>query len=124
MSEDIFIIKNYLECMKFSIENQTYLEINYEQTKEFYNAIYKLLKENDKQQKEIVDLKTKLEIEKIDNKYNQEERDEETIPRYKIRDILNYLDNTDLNNYEIVMAFRKMMKELLEEDGDHIPRID
>ena len=40
------------------------------------------------------------------------------------RDILNYLNDTELNNYEIVMAFRKMMKELLEEDGDHIPRID
>ena len=25
---------------------------------------------------------------------------------------------------KIVMAFKKMMKELLEEDGDHIPRID
>lgn len=77
-----------------------------------------------KQQDKIVDLQTKLAIEKIDNKYNQEERDEETIPRYKIRDVLNYLDNTDLNNYEIVIAFRKMMKELLEDDGDHIPRID
>lgn len=76
-----------------------------------------------KQQEKIVDLETKLAIETIDNKYNQEERDEETIPRYKIRDILNYLDNTDLNNYEVVMAFKKMMKELLE-DGDHIPRID
>lgn len=81
-------------------------------------------KEKAKNKDKISELQTKLEIEKIDNKYNQEERDEETIPRYKIRDILNYLDNTDLNNYEIVMAFRKMMKELLEEDGDHIPRID
>ena len=45
------------------------------------------------------------------------------ISKDKIRDMLNYLDNTSLNNYEIVMAFKKMMKELLE-DGDHIPRID
>ena len=47
------------------------------------------------------------------------------IPKQKIVDILNYLNNTELNNYEIVMAFTKMMKELLEEnDGDHIPSID
>ena len=45
MSEDIFIIKNYLKCMEFSINYQTYFEINYEQTKEFYNSIHKLLKE-------------------------------------------------------------------------------
>lgn len=31
-----------------------------------------------------IKLQYKLEVEKIDNKYNQEERDEETIPRYKI----------------------------------------
>lgn len=86
-------------------------------------AINKMSKDISRQLEKIVDLETKLEIEKIDNKYNQEERDEETIPRYKIRDMLNYLDNTSLNNYEIVMAFKKMMKELLE-DGDHIPRID
>lgn len=35
-----------------------------------------------------IKLQYKLEVEKIDNKYNQEERDEETIPRYKIRELL------------------------------------
>ena len=41
---------------------------------------------------ELIDLYIKLqyelEVEKIDNKYNQEERDEETIPRYKIIELL------------------------------------
>lgn len=45
MGEDIFIIKNYLKCMQFSINHQMCFEINYEQTKEFYNSIHKLLKE-------------------------------------------------------------------------------
>lgn len=48
MSEDIFIIKNYLKGMEFSIKYQMDFEINYEQTKEFYNSIHKLLKEIEK----------------------------------------------------------------------------
>lgn len=51
MSEDIFIVKNYLKGMEFSIKHQTYFEINYEQTKEFYNSIHKLLKEIERKNK-------------------------------------------------------------------------
>lgn len=112
MSEDIFIVKNYLKGMEFSIKHQMYFEINYEQTKEFYNSIHKLLKE-------IVDLKTKLEIEKIDNKYNQEERDEETIPRYKIREKIKKYDKWILEGgdyTESLEAQRYALNELLEEN--------
>lgn len=56
--------------------------------------------------------------------YKEKAKNKDFISKDKLRDILNYLNDTDLNNYEIVMAFGKMMKELLEEDGDHIPRID
>lgn len=112
------IILNLIDKQQNEIEEKsTILLAGAEKVKQLEKEI-KELKEK------IVDLKTKLAIEKIDNKYNQEERDEETIPRYKIIDILNYLNDTELNNYEIVIAFKKMMKELLEEAGDHIPRID
>lgn len=114
MSEDIFIIKNYLKGMEFSINHQMYFEINYEQTKEFYNAIHKLLKE-------IEGLQTKLEIEKIDNKYNQEERDEETIPRYKIREKIkkcnDYLKEEPMNIEKIeINAKISILQDLLEEN--------
>ena len=90
MSVENFVIKNYLECMKFSIENQTYFEINYEQTKELYNAIHKLLKENENQQKEIEELKAINQI----RKYRIEVIDErEFISKDKIREKLNQIHN-------------------------------
>ena len=61
MSEDIFIIKNYLKCMEFSINYQTYFEINYEQTKEFYNSIHKLLKEIEEGSKKVKQLEKEIE---------------------------------------------------------------
>jgi len=76
--------------MKFSIENQTYFEINYEQTKELYNAIHKLLKENENQQKEIEELKAINQI----RKYRIEVIDErEFISKDKIREKLNQIHN-------------------------------
>lgn len=89
-------------------------------------------------EKKIVDLETKLAIETIDNKYNQEERDEETIPRYKIREKIKELEKQNeenkielakgidmlssniiekaKNNIVINMSLRDILKELLEEN--------
>lgn len=81
----------------------------------------KLLNLIRKQQKEIEDLETKLEIEKIDNKYNQEERDEETIPRYKIREFIKEeLPDDEIMKWSIIydvngIDLRKKLEELLEE---------
>jgi hypothetical protein len=41
-----------------------------------------------KLQKENIELKTKLEIEKTDNLYNKEEANEEMVPKYKVREII------------------------------------
>lgn len=65
--------------------------------------VKQLEKEIKELKEKIVDLETKLAIETIDNKYNQEERDEETIPRYKIREKLEGLEE---------------QKEKLKYDGD------
>ena len=114
MSEDIFIIKNYLKCMEFAIKHQMYFEINYEQTKEFYNSIYKLLKE-------IEELQTKLEIEKIDNKYNQEERDEETIPRCKIREKIKEIKNkNEENKIELAKGIDTLNFDIIENAKNNI----
>lgn len=73
----------------------------------------------ERQQKEIEELKTKLEVETIDNKYNQEERDEETIPKYKIRELLAKhkleYDGQWSSSYGSYYKFAKEVKELLEE---------
>ena len=72
-----------------------------------------------KQQEKIVDLETKLEIEKIDNKYNQEERNEETIPRYKIRNKIKELEtlydcnlDTALTSYEMFVFVRSYIDKV------------
>lgn len=67
-----------------------------------------------------IKLQYKLEVEKIDNKYNQEERDEETIPRYKIREKIKQIKmKADYDwlfkyDYEEVID---ILEELLQE-GD------
>ena len=111
MGEDIIIIKNYLKCMEFSIKYQTYFEINYEQTKEFYNSIHKLLKEIEELHKEI-NQRIKLKIE------NEKCVDRDFIYKGKIREKLNYFEHSydyDDNgeSYELVM---KVLQELLEEN--------
>lgn len=55
-------------------------------------AINTVLNLIDNQQKEIEELKMKLEVEKIDNKYNKEEAYEEMIPRYKIKAKIEEID--------------------------------
>lgn len=118
---DLNVIKNYIEYMKSIIQTDICLEIDSKQTKEFYVCLNKLVKENENQQKEIDELKTKLEIEKIDNKYNQEERDEETIPRYQIREKIKEFENkkwsyTKLEDIKQIEDKIKTLKELLEEN--------
>lgn len=117
------IIKNYLIGMKSAIDSNEYFEINTEQTKEFYFAIATIV--SLKNQK-IADLERKLAIETIDNKYNQEERDEETIPRYKIREKIEQIKSFDKamhqkNGQFTILVLQGLLKE---DDGDHIPRID
>lgn len=51
------VIKNYLEEIKVMIDIDCWFEINAEQSKEFYNAINKLVKENEKLKNEIEELK-------------------------------------------------------------------
>ena len=66
------------------------------------------------------ELEYKLEIEKIDNKYNQEERDEETIPRYIIRDLMQDIEETlqicknDETKF-FMSGFKNSIQELLKE---------
>ena len=63
-------------------------------------------------EKEIEDLQTKLEIEKIDNKYNQEERDEETIPRYKIKEIIENAEaDIDYLTHDLIEDLEKLLGE-------------
>lgn len=66
--------------------------------------VKQLEKEIEELKEKIVDLETKLAIETIDNKYNQEERDEETIPRCKIREKIN--------------QFREVKKEILKNENE------
>lgn len=70
-------------------------------------------KEKAKNKEKIVDLETKLSIETIDNKYNQEERDEETIPRYKIREKIKKAKEIKWHTPKLVIEY---FEELLEEN--------
>lgn len=77
-----------------------------------------------------IKLQYKLEVEKIDNKYNQEERDEETIPRYKIREKIEtwesicraeQLEGLNDNHTEYWSCFEDVLekiKEQLLQEGD------
>lgn len=49
----LHVIKKYLEEMKVMIDIDCWFEINAENSKEFYNAINKLVKENEKLKNEI-----------------------------------------------------------------------
>ena len=70
------------------------------------NTIEIILNLIEKQQKE-------LEIERIDNKYNQEERDEETIPRYKIREKIEEIEEKSGHYLERAYAIISL-QELLK----------
>ena len=58
--------------------------------------------------KEYQKLKMQLEVEKIDNKYNQEEASEEMIPRYKIKAKIE-----ELKKYQDKFDERNMLKDVL-----------
>lgn len=118
MSVENFVIKNYLECMKFSIENQTYFEINYEQTKELYNAIHKLLKENENQQKEIEEKTTILLA--GSKKVKQLEKEIEEL-KEKNAQLINYLNDSYYVSADKIKEKLKELeqqKEKLKYDGN------
>lgn len=78
------------------------------------------------------ELECKLEIEKTDNKYNQEERDEETIPRYKVKEKIEELkgkyqnagkieDMIDIQIYNSKIDSKiQVLQELLEDDDNDL----
>lgn len=76
MEETIKEIKEKLIQPFYEFPNPTSIELKCNDI----DLILDLIKEYQK-------IKMQLEVEKIDNKYNQEETHEETIPRYKIREI-------------------------------------
>ena len=75
--------------------------------------VKQLEKEIEELKEKIVDLQTKLAIETIDNKYNQEERDEETIPKYKIREKIKKAKEIKWHTPKLVIEY---FEELLEEN--------
>lgn len=66
--------------------------------------------------KEYQKIKMQLEVEKIDNKYNQEETYEETIPRYKLKEVLEKYKYTEVGNSEKIIEFYKELQSLLEKE--------
>lgn len=66
--------------------------------------------------KEYQKIKMQLEVEKIDNKYNQEETYEETIPRYKLKEVLEKYKYTEVGNLEKIIEFYKELQSLLEKE--------
>jgi hypothetical protein len=127
--DEIKAIEKVKEVIK--IDKERRIVTLYDEKPLFRDQLQIIIDLINKQQEKIEDLKTKLGIETIDNKYNQEERDEETIPKYKIREIIDNFRNVKreiLNNenelgrasvtYDIVRNdyCEEMLKELLEED--------
>lgn len=116
--EEIKAIEKVKEVIR--IDKERRIVTIYDEKPLFRDQLQTLIDLIDKQREEIEKLKFNNHMVGKWNKY----LDKDCISKDKIRDILDYLNDTELNNYEIVMAFQKMMKELLEDDGDHIPRID
>lgn len=108
--KDFEILLNYIDELQKDLENlkEVEREICCEEliTKDKYQDI---LKEN-------ADLKMQLEIEKIDNKYNKEETGEEMIPRYKIREYITRLEQSEnLGISDIYESMKDFAIEVLEE---------
>lgn len=107
MEETIKEIKEKLIQPFYEFPNPTSIELKCNDS----DLILDLIKEYQK-------IKMQLEVEKIDNKYNQEETHEETIPRYKIEEkieeITSYAytsaEERDCQDYAI-----QVLKELLGE---------
>lgn len=119
LSEEQIInsIKPIVNARKTHKDNHLYnLQLNAYQL----DAIQGLLDLYNKEKEKNKELEMQLEIEKIDNKYNQEERDEETIPRYKIIKKIqekikyteHYIDSVDNDEGQ---AMYKILNELLQE---------
>lgn len=96
-----------------------------EECQAIQGLIYLYNKEKEKNK----ELQYKLELEKIDNKYNQEERDEETIPKYKIREKITECEEAmnkvkqfnpstyaGIDTFIYAMAQKNILKSLLEEE--------
>lgn len=74
-----------------------------------------------KEKEKIAELQTKLEIETIDNKYNQEERDEETIPRCKIREKIKEIKNkNEENKIELAKGIDTLNFDIIENAKNNI----
>ena len=121
--EEIKAIEKVKEVIR--IDKERRIVTLYDEKPLFRDQLQTIIDLLNKQQEKIVDLETKLAIETIDNKYNQEERDEETIPRYKIREKLKELEeqkeklkydgNRCFADYEQFCKNLKFFKEQLEE---------
>ena len=125
--EEIKAIEKVKEVIR--IDKERRIVTLYDEKPLFRDQLQTIIDLLNKQQEKIVDLETKLAIETIDNKYNQEERDEETIPRYKIREKLKELEeqkeklkydgNRCFADYEQfcknLKFFNEQIEELLEE---------
>ena len=64
--------------------------------------------------KEYQKLKMQLEVEKIDNKYNQEEASEEMIPRYKIKAKIEELEKETKNTFirgEKILVLQSLLEK-------------
>ena len=106
MEENIKIIETYIKEREYKLKTRQEIL--------FKEAIKNLIKG-------YKELEYQLEIEKIDNKYNQEERDEETIPRYKIREKIEFYKRYGKikNSDEYVMSEEiEVLQELLQEGDD------
>lgn len=99
--DEIKAIEKVKEVIR--IDKERRIVTKYDEKPLFRDQLQILIDLLNKQQEKIVDLETKLAIETIDNKYNQEERDEETIPRYKIR--------------EKIKAFQDVKKEIIKNEN-------
>ena len=91
---------------------------------EMVDLIQGLLDLYTKEKEKNKELKMQLEVEKIDNKYNQEEASEEMIPRYKIKEKIEELNKEYKEAYnkgfktDMVNRLReiKLMQSLLEKE--------
>ena len=97
-------IENMKSLLLYSKEHE-YFSPFQEQEIDDMNIVLNIV---EKQSKEIEELKMQLEIEKIDNKYNQEETCEETIPRYKIKQKIE-----ELKKYRDKFDKRNMLKDVI-----------
>lgn len=97
--EEIKAIEKVKEVSK--IDKESRIVTIYDKKPLFRDQLQIIIDLLNKLQEKIVDLETKLEIAKIENKYIQEERDEETIPRYKIREKIKELE-TAINQNKIM----------------------